>query len=356
MNDIDPPDRRDADPGDGIEALLRRTGSRPAVPTDRAARVAAAAKAHWRGEMRRAARRRWAWGALPVAAVLGAIAVGLGLLGRRGPDAGGVANVGPAARIEMVSEAAWLQIAGRDSPARMRVGDSLVAGAEIATEQRGRVALRLSTGHSVRLDTGTRLRIVDARAIALERGAIYVDSRTLEGDGPTGPIEIRTPLGTIRDTGTQFEVRWLPAALRVRVREGRIAFDTSHMVVDVAAGQEVESRQDLANAPDALVRRVVPAVGAALDWIDGITPMPDIYGRSLQSFLGWMARERGLRLAFATPETAAAARRIVLTGSIAGMTPDQALDSVLATCRMSYRIEGQVLRVEPSSSEHPETP
>lgn len=342
-------------PRDGIEALLRRTGSRPAVPADRAARVAAVARAQWRAEVRRATRRRWLSRALAAAAVMGAIGVGLGRLERAGTGARRAADVAPVARVELVSEAAWLQVATGASPAALRVGDRLAVGAEVATEQRGRVALRLATGHSVRLDTGTRLRVLGDRALALDRGAVYVDSGMAASDA-AGPIEIRTPLGTIRDVGTQFEVRWLPASLRVRVREGRIVFAVSGAVVDVAAGQEVERRQGHADVPETLVPRALPAAGAALDWIEGITPMPGIDGRSLQSFLGWIARERGLRLVFATPEAAAAAPGIVLKGSIVGMTLDQALDSVLATCRMSHRIKGDVLRIESAASESEETP
>jgi ferric-dicitrate binding protein FerR (iron transport regulator) len=337
---------------------------RTAIPPDRAARVAMAAKAHWRAELRRTTRRRWAVGAIVAAAAI--IAIGVRLLPRdrasrdaaaRVADVAPVVPTAPAARVEVVSDAAWLQVSGRESPTPLRVGDRIAVGAEVGTASHGRVALRLSTGHSVRLDTGTRLRMIADRTLALDAGAVYVDSRRLASDvaAPAESIEIKTPLGTIRDVGTQFEVRWLPTSLRVRVREGRVAFAASGIVVNVAAGQEVERHQDHAVASNTLTPRPLPA-GAALDWIGGITPMPDIDGRSLQSFLAWLAHERGLRLVFATPETAAAAPGIVLKGSIAGMTLDQALDSVLMTCRLSSRIEGDVLRIDSSTSKPAETP
>jgi ferric-dicitrate binding protein FerR (iron transport regulator) len=389
MNGPDRPHRHGADPDgapvsepgttgashDRIEALLRRTGARPPVPADRAARLKAAAKAQWHAEVRRETKRRWAWRGLATAAAIGgigaigAMAVSLGVMGGTRPDpkrSADAAPAAPAARVEMIADAAWLRTAGRETPAPLRPGDSLAVGAEVATEERGRVALRLTTGHSIRLDTGTRLRVLADRAIALDQGAVYVDSHTAPldrgasdtgaPDAAAGSIEIHTPLGTIRDIGTQFEVRWLPASLRVRVREGRVTFDTSGAAVEVAAGQEVERRRDQAGMGQALVPRALPITGAGLDWIDGITPMPGIDGRSLQWFLAWMARERGLKLSFATPQAAAAAPRIVLNGSIAGMTLDQALASVLATCQMTHRIEGDVLRIELSSPERPGTP
>ena len=78
--------------------------------------------------------------------------------------------------------------------------------------------------------------------------------------------------------------------------------------------------------------------------------MMELGGRSLQEFLDWMARERGLQLRFASPEVAASAPGIVLNGSIDGMTLDEALESVLPTCRMSHRIEGDALLIRHAGS------
>ena len=83
--------------------------------------------------------------------------------------------------------------------------------------------------------------------------------------------------------------------------------------------------------------------------------MMELEGRSLREFLDWMVRERGLRLQFTSPDLAGAASEISLNGSIDGMTLDQALESVLPTCRMAHRINGDVLVVQPISVA-PETP
>lgn len=248
-----------------------------------------------------------------------------------------------AARVEIVQESAWSRTASTAAPLLLRPGDDVNVGSELATAERGRLAVRLATGHSVRLDTGTRATVLSDRVIALTHGAIYVDSRSTSG-AAVGVVEIRTPLGSVRDSGTQFEVRWLMTSLRVRVREGKVALEGAGTSVEVGAGQELELAEN-----GQIVRRDWTASATGLDWIGMITPMIQIEGRSLQDFLEWIARERGLRLRFATQDVATSAPAIRLNGSVDGMTLDQALESVLLTCRMSHRIEGEMLLIRSAS-------
>jgi hypothetical protein len=75
--------------------------------------------------------------------------------------------------------------------------------------------------------------------------------------------------------------------------------------------------------------------------------MPDIQGTTLQQFLEWMARERGLTLAYEPATLAGGAATTDLKGSIMGMTPDEALASVLATSGLRHRIENGRLVILP---------
>jgi hypothetical protein len=61
-----------------------------------------------------------------------------------------------------------------------------------------------------------------------------------------------------------------------------------------------------------------------------------IDGRSLGAFLDWYARAAGLTVVFVAPASRAAVDRTILRGSIAGLTPAQALDAVMATTRFRY--------------------
>ena len=298
------------EPDGRLEELLRATGRRPAPPPERAARVREAVRARWRGEQRRRRRRRALW--IGVAAAAVAAAGMLAFLPRPGVDA-------PAARVERL-----------ELPGALRPGGVVLAGATVSTEGGGRLALRLSSGHALRLDRGTRVRVLSGRALALERGALYVDSA-----GAAQRVEIGTPFGLVRDEGTQFVVRVEARTLRLAVREGRAFLGAA----EVAAGQLLEIDGDR--------RRLVPypASGELWAWAGEIAPPPAIDGRTARDFLDWMARERGLELRFENAEVAAAAATTRLQGSVEGMTLDQALASVLPTCGMRHRIQDGVLLV-----------
>ena len=317
--------------GDRIEALLRSTGRRPSVPDDRARRVSAHVRAQWIADLRRQARRRWT---LTAAAASLAAAVGIPyVVPRSTPDT--VRRSG--GRVELVADAAWFGTADGTRPTPVRSGDALWVGSDVITDG-GRVALVTNSGHSVRLDTGTRIKILGDGAIAFDRGAIYIDSRD-GGNAPASRLRIQTPFGTISDLGTQFEVRWISTSLRVQVREGKVVADLHGQTIEAEAGSQIQI------GPDGRIDRRATTGRGTPDWIRAITPMPDIDGRRLDEVLAGMARDRGLQLAFDSGETAAAARTIRLSGSVQGMTPDQALESVLATCRMRFSADKTHLRI-----------
>ena len=71
--------------------------------------------------------------------------------------------------------------------------------------------------------------------------------------------------------------------------------------------------------------------GETWDWIATTTPAIDIEGRPLVDFLAWAGRELGREVVFESPELRREAAAIVVHGSVAGLTPQQALDAVLAT-------------------------
>lgn len=332
---------------DALEALLRRTGRRPPVPAERATRVRSAVHREWDAlVLRRCARRRaWRVAMTGVAAGFASI-VWLTAPGRvTSPERAVSAGAGPeapgdralAGRVERVIEGAWSKSPAGQMVASRR-GDQVSVGVELTTEASGRLALRLESGHSVRLDTGSAVRVVGRHELALVHGAVYVDSAGCGREAP--PITIRTPHGAIRDVGTQFEVRDTGSTLRIRVREGKVALDSPGAALEVPAGHEVSL------APNgSLVRREMTAADLALDWATAVSTPFEVQGRSLQEFLNWIARERGLTLRFDHADLAAAAPGIVLNGSIDGMTLDEALESVLLTCRMTHRIEQRTLVV-----------
>ena len=320
--------------------LVRLAGPRPSVSPERAARVKAAVRSSWEREVARGRRGRvWIAAALATATMV-VLAVGVAMWRRANP-----LPMPPAtARVETVAGSVWVRPISAHStepPVLVRPGDVLTVGSELATEGNDRVAIRIASGHSIRLDADSRLRILSERTLALDRGAVYVDSGSRDGRS-AGSVRVHTSRGVVRDIGTQFEVRLGDTSLLVRVREGLVSIDGDRRGHEVSAGFEVEVDDE-----GRIRRRALRSFDAEWAWIGEITPMMEVEGRSLREFLDWVVRERGLRLRFARPGLSDSASRITLNGSIEGMSLDQALEAVLPTCRMVHRLERDVLLVEP---------
>jgi len=334
---------RTRDPGsdpaqtaDRIVALLRASGRRPSIPPERAARIEQATRATWEGTLARRAHghRLRLWAALAAAAV---VVAGAGLMLRTRSTPPAIAEV--IGRVEIATgEVSSRPAAAEQVPGRLRAGDGVAVGTVVTTMD-GRVALRLASGHSLRLDAGTHLRALSERTLALERGAVYVDSGGT-ARAASGTIVIRTPLGEVRDIGTQFEVRMLAASLRVRVREGTVSLAGRGATHEMAAGEELT-----VDPAGLAVRGRVDPHGAAWAWSEAVARFGDLQGRSLREFLDWYARERGVRLELVGEGLTTEADTIILAGSIEGMTLEEAIDSVLATTAMLREERDGSLRV-----------
>jgi len=329
--------KRPEEERDEIGTLLGLAGKRPPVPRERAARVRRAAHAAWREQVQRRRTREWV---LLAAAVATAASLLWAIWITSEHEIPTVAPP-PSMRVERVVGQAWVRGPGDTTAARreLRAGDDVSAAAGIGTTEGGAVALRLGSGHSLRLGEATRVWLQPDGSLALEQGRLYVDS------GPTEPrtrLTIRTPLGELHEIGTQFGTRLDGDSLRVRLREGSVELQRGEEVFDVSVGHELVVAADGTTS-----RRAIPLYGPDWEWLTAVTPMLEIEGRSAREFLEWVARERGWRLVFADALLARSAEEIRLDGSIAGLTVDQALDAVLPTCRMTSRVEAGVLRVYP---------
>jgi ferric-dicitrate binding protein FerR (iron transport regulator) len=332
--------RHTKDPADDVATLIRLAGRRPAIPENRVERARDAAHATWQREIRRRSRRRYAWGAVALAAAASLVFVAVYL---RLPDEAVLrAGVGGSLQIQLLAgEAQILDSAGEGllPPRALAVSESVPPGSVLTTSGAGRAAVRLPSGHSLRLDLSTRVRLDDSRSLYLERGTVYLASGDESGDSE--PSTVHTPLGAIREIGTQFEVRLADDALRVRVREGAIVLHHGDEAHEVAIGTELELTPDGSTST-----RKISTHGLEWEWVSEITPMLDLEGRSARMFLDWVAREQGWRLAFADDAVARSAESTEVAGDIKGMTIEQALDAVLPSCQMAHRISEGTLVIE----------
>ena len=306
---------------DAIERLLELAGPRRAPADDHYSRARQAVRAVWQDEVRRTRRVRAAWTA---SVSLAAAAVLLLAIASRPPAA-------PAPET----------IVGHHNGVPLRLGSVL------RTEPALRTAFELVNGSEVRLDVNSEIAFDGVAAIALRRGALFVD--TGSAVGAERAVEIRTPLGNVRDIGTRFEVRLLglPAkagsydsSMRTRVRDGLVRVTTATTSATGERGTEL-----VAFADGAIGRATTSLSGPEWDWVTLAAPPFDLDGKTLAAFLAWVAREGGWDVRFENDTLAAAASTIIINGSVDGLTPEEALRSVLATCGLTHRIDGTVVTI-----------
>jgi hypothetical protein len=321
-----------------VKDLLVAAGHRPPVPAEDLAAIQAAARVEWlqlvAAEHGRGSRARA--GLALAASVLIALLLGWWWTTQKAP---GVVEV--VASVERVTGAVRVE-EGQPGAEAMSVGTRLPAGALLETSDRigqpvARLALRLSGGTSLRLDSGTRVRLVSSERLELERGALYLDS------GAAGAaLEIDTAFGTVHDIGTQFEVRLSEdsEAVRVRVREGKVALDAEGASHAAAGGEELSLRRD-----GSVVRATVERHGPDWNWVLAAAPSFEIEGRSLPAYLDWIGRETGWDIRYESAVLEASAKAIRLHGTIADLTPEESLSLVLPGSGLAYALEDGTLLV-----------
>ncbi len=286
-----------------ISRLLRVVGPRREVPEDAVAQAREAARAEWRRKVkftaqRRRFRRLGGWLAMAAAAV---VAIGL-----------------------------VLRFQTETAPSTQ-----LGNGADYASLLFGEASVRLDKGSGLHLVSSSTVEV----ALRLERGAVYIDS---PGDAPS--VVIRTPLGEVRDVGTQFEVRVLgegsDRSLRLRVREGKVFLDHEGSPHDVEAGTELTLEPDGTPA-----RRAIAIYGSEWDWVLELAPALDIEGKPLSAFLDWLCREGGWTLRWADQSLARKFGPGTQYGSIEGLTPLEAAEFILPSNGLGHRLEDGVFTV-----------
>ena len=316
--------------------MLRLAGPREPAPADRMRRVRAVVHAEWRGHIRARSRRitiAWWIGALASAALV-LIAMGFSVRDTT------VVEGPPLATVEALSGAVHLSRSPSGRPAELallQVGDRVRAGEGVETTSGGLAALRLSGGASVRVDRGTRVRILSDTTLGLDGGAIYIDSGGREGERA---IEVRTTLGVVRDIGTRFEVRLTASSLRVRVRTGLVRVSQSLQSHEANAGDELTL-----DGRGSLARRTTPVYGLDWAWVTTIAQPFELEGRSLGDFLDWISGENGWQLRYESTSTENMAQAAILRGSVRGLAPQEALAAVLPVSGAWFRLENGELHV-----------
>ena len=328
------------DEEDVTAQLLRLAGAPPDPPAERTERVRQVVHREWRASRRGPMIRR---GAAAATALL-AVAAGLVITIRMDPPR--PVAPPPSERSLAIAERiqgrplVLRQREGRGDPQPLSVSTSVDTDDVIETGDAARAALRATDGSSVRIDQSSRVRLVAPAVIELIAGAVYVAS----SDGSRG-FEVRTPMGVVRDLGTQFEVRLSNSSLRLRVRAGTVEIHRGATVTAAAAGTEATV------TTSGVAIQQVPAYGSEWAWTADVAPAFAIEGRPLGAFLEHTAGEQGWTLRYDDPTVADAARRITLHGSVEGLGAEDALGVALATSGLQYRLRaGELLVSRPADA------
>ena len=305
--------------------LLRAAVPRTAVSDARSARVKAQLRARWERNLRRCAMRRRI-----AASILGlAAAATLGVLTRS--DRRVVPLGAPIAIVEHVVGTPQLVASAADnsSAALLSPNDPIREGACVKTDALTRVAFRLSTGASLRLDAGSLVCAQSSTLIALSSGAVYVDT-----EGESARLEVRTPLGTARDIGTQFEIRLFDHEVRLRVRTGIVELTDRKQSVSAKAGTEITlSGTGAVSCP-------IAVHGSDWEWMARLSPSVEMNGASLAVFLERLAREHGWTVRYDEPALGRQAAAVILHGSTADLSPRDRVEAAIATSGLQHRFEG----------------
>ncbi len=328
---------------DDVAVLVRLAGTSDPIAAERVARVRRAVHGAWRDEYdahQVKIRNRW----ITVAVLFAAAAFVAITLAIWRPIRTPVPVPAPVlvAHIDRVTGQAI------GSPGPLAAGGAVMSGSTVTTSA-GTLAMTLTSGVQLRLDAASTARMDSASDVVLEQGALYVDSAGSHQTQPAAsPITIHTPAGLVRDIGTRFEVRLASTAVRIRVRDGQVrVIQTNGVDAQAGAGEELFSKAD--GLDGSVGRRRIATTGSGWAWAERAAPAFSAEGKTLGAFLDWVSREGAWTVTFADNGLSKSARATVLyvrPDLLKGRTPAEALDVILPTCGLRYRIDRHRVVIE----------
>jgi len=302
-----------------LEALMQEIGAREQPDSKMTDAVRELVHAEWLAVVHERRRMRWKAATLAIAAsVVLTAGILLFVLPRSGVEP-------VVARVDrLVGDGAVLVSGGDTAP--VIANTQVHAEQTLRTASNVRAALQLAPHLEVRMDQNSEAKFVAADRIVLYRGALYVDA-----SGPqSAPLSIETPFGNIQHVGTQYETRLEESALRIRVRTGEVRWVRDSEETTAQAGEQ------LSVSKSGVSREPIAVSGGDWQWLAQVAARFELENHSVAEFLDWAGHEMGCEVVYASERAHAAAREVILHGSVEGLTPDSALAAVLSTTHFTY--------------------
>ena len=319
-------------------ALFRNAASRSRPPAGEEERIRQSLHTQWRQLSQR--RHRFRLTAMLGAAasvVLAVYFVAVFYDGPAGVDSSRVlANVLRHAGSPTVGETASTE------PARVIGADEmLTSGSVIATGRSGRLAIRWLDGESVRLDHHTRIILKSESTIHLLSGRVYIDSGSPEtGVNSAGRLAIETSFGRVNHIGTRYMAELEDSGVLVSVSQGRVAVMADRVETIANTGQQLS-----VDAQGLVETNTIPGHDRYWDWVQEISPVFELDGRTMADFLAWVSRESGRSLEYATSEAETLAHETIMRGTVT-LQPARALDLMLQTSDLQARLYDGMISID----------
>lgn len=203
-----------------------------------------------------------------------------------------------------------------------------------STAARERTDVRLADGTRVRLAPGSTVRFIadsdPPRRDVYLQGEAYFDV----APDSTRPFTVYAGNASARDIGTAFSVRSYSEdrATRVVVREGEVALSGAGVLKAGDVGR-------LGNTGKVSVSRGVN-VAPFLSWVNGAYTW-EYHDTRLDQIIGDMQRWKGVEVAVSD----SAFLRMPFTGSLQGMSSQEAVGTVAASLGLSITVDGNRFRL-----------
>jgi hypothetical protein len=107
------------------------------------------------------------------------------------------------------------------------------------------------------------------------------------------------------------------------------------------------SGTEITLSPDAAVSRPFPPHGPDWEWTARLAPPLEMEGQTLRAFLAQAAREHGWTVRYTDPAVEQQAAATVLHGSVAGLSPREAIEVAVSTSALAHRFDEAMLVVLP---------
>lgn len=307
-----------------LESVFDHAVVRPEPPRELEQEVRSAVAAEWRSQVRQRQRRTLVNWALAASVALAAY-FGLDAL-RSSP------SVPPqiVARVDM--RQGPVIVADEQADHAVVNGEALLSGQTVRTAGDAALSLVWTTGGSLRIGAGSRVRLVGVDEIELQDGKLYFDS---QGSQPGSSLRVITREGALQHVGTQYMATIADEGVIVRVREGRVIVNgdgyTNLAVEDGSIELLDGGYRPFAEAP----------YGENWDWVAEAAPERSFNGRRIIEFLRWVARETGREVYFESRALEElAARETIVWPTVLKPTEDT-LVSVLSTTDLRSDLIGK---------------